>query len=65
MRISKAAAALGGMVGGALLFTPAFSVGMILVGGSTLTVIGEEIGDSIVTDKEKKKIFDSVEAVKE
>ena len=65
VRISKTAAALGGMVGGALLFTPAFSVGMILVGGSTLTVIGAEIGDAIVTDKEKNKIFDSVEAVKE
>ena len=65
VRISKTAAALGGMVGGALLFTPAFSVGMILVGGSTLTVIGAEIGDAIVTDKEKNKIFDSVKAVKE
>ena len=65
VRISKTAAAVGGMVGTALLFTPAFSFGLVLAGGSTLTLIGAEIGDAIVTDKEKKKIIDLVEAVKE
>ena len=65
VRISKTAAAVGGIVGTALLFTPAFSFGMVLAGGSTLTLIGAEIGDAIVTDKEKKKIIDLVEAVKE
>lgn len=65
VRISKTAGAVGGIVGTALLFTPAFFVGAAITAGAAATSIGAEIGDSIVSTKEGKNIFATMEKINE
>lgn len=65
VRNARTAGAIGGIIGAALMVTPAFPIGAALVGGAAVTGIGAEIGDAIVNSNEGKNIFRIMESINE